>query len=170
MAKQLKLKWGDKEFDLQETADRLVQWITKFMQVGDIAIQYDPVHAALPWAGVRFILLLVVGQQEKLAAAIVGMERVSVLIGRCAIYEQLYLTDDPPKNAKEATENLRQALLSLYTAILLALCRFIRVFQGNLIDKLKIPESTLAEISAIDEPESAVNSAVAAVENCCTRI
>ncbi|RPB27788.1 hypothetical protein L211DRAFT_802384, partial [Terfezia boudieri ATCC MYA-4762] len=165
VAKQLKLKWGDREFDLQETADRLVRWITKFMQVGDIAVQYDPVHAALPWAGVRFVLLLVVGQQEKLAAAIVGMERVSVLIGRCAIYEQLYLTDDTPKNAKEATDNLRQALVTLYTAILQALCRFIRVFQGKLIDKLKIPESTFAEISAIDEPESAVNSAVAAVEN-----
>ncbi|RPB27784.1 hypothetical protein L211DRAFT_778835, partial [Terfezia boudieri ATCC MYA-4762] len=132
MAKQLKLKWGDKEFDLQETADRLVQWITRFKQVGDIAIQYDPVHAALPWAGVRFILLLVVGQQEKLAAAIVGMERVSMLIGRCTIYEQLYLADDTPKNAKEATENLHQALVTLYTAILQALCRFIRVFQGRI--------------------------------------
>ncbi|RPB27795.1 hypothetical protein L211DRAFT_890921 [Terfezia boudieri ATCC MYA-4762] len=45
VAKQLKLKWGDKEFDLQETADKL-----EFMQVGDIAIQYDPVHAALGWS------------------------------------------------------------------------------------------------------------------------
>ena len=40
---------------------------------------------------------------------------------------------------------------------------------GKLIDKLKTPESTLAEITAINEPESAVNSAVIAIENCCTR-
>jgi len=58
MANRLKLKWGDKEIDMQETADRLVGWITKFKEVGDIAVQYDPVHAALPWAGVRFILLV----------------------------------------------------------------------------------------------------------------
>jgi len=58
MANRLKLKWGDKEIDAQETADRLVGWITKFKEVGDIAVQYDPVHAALPWAGVRFILLV----------------------------------------------------------------------------------------------------------------
>ncbi|KAF8432812.1 hypothetical protein BGX38DRAFT_243873 [Terfezia claveryi] len=58
MAKRLKLKWGDREIDVQETADRLVGWITKFKEIGDIAIQYDPVHAALPWAGVRFILLV----------------------------------------------------------------------------------------------------------------
>lgn len=55
---QLKLKWKDKEIDVQDIADKVVGWITKFMKVGDIAVQYDPVHAALPWAGVRFILLV----------------------------------------------------------------------------------------------------------------
>lgn len=36
--------------------DKVIKWIDLFKQVGDIAIQYDPVHAALPWAGVRFVL------------------------------------------------------------------------------------------------------------------
>jgi len=58
IANQLKLKWRDKEIDVQATADRLVSWVTKFKEVGDIVVQYDPVHAALPWAGVRFILLV----------------------------------------------------------------------------------------------------------------
>ena len=58
MANKLKLKWGDKEIDVQETADRLVGWIARFKEIGDIVMQYDPVHAALPWAGVRFILLV----------------------------------------------------------------------------------------------------------------
>jgi len=58
MAKRLKLKLGSQELDVQGAADRLVGWITKFKEVGDIAVQYDPVHAALPWAGVRFILLV----------------------------------------------------------------------------------------------------------------
>ena len=70
------------------------------------------------------------GEQEKLAAAIVGMERVAVLIGRCAVYEQLYLTIDPPKDAEEVTENLRSGLLTLYTAILQSLYRVIRIFEG----------------------------------------
>lgn len=62
-----------------------------------------------------------------------------MLIGRCAIYEQLYLTGDVPKNAEEATENLRRGLLTLYTAILQALCRLLRVFKG------RIPFSTSSE-------------------------
>ncbi|KAF8417665.1 hypothetical protein EV426DRAFT_709692 [Tirmania nivea] len=130
-AKRWKIKWGDKEIDLQRTADRLVGWIAKFKEVGDIAVQYDPVHATLPWAGVRFILLLAVGDQEKLAAATAGVERVALLIGRCAIYEQLYLTDDVPKDAEEATGNLRRVLLTLYKAILQALCQLIRVFESR---------------------------------------
>jgi len=65
------------------------------------------------------------------------MERVAVAIGRCAIYEQLYLTDDIPKNAIEATENLRKGLLALYTTILQALCRLTRVFQGRVHDCLE---------------------------------
>jgi len=75
---------------------------------------------------------LAVGEQEKLGAAIGGMERVAVLIGRCAIYEQLYLIHNVPKNAADATENLRRVLLTLYIAILQALCRLIRVFQGRI--------------------------------------
>jgi len=58
METRLKFRWGDKEVDVQETADRLIGWITKFKAVGDTAVQYDPIHTALPWAGVRFILLV----------------------------------------------------------------------------------------------------------------
>jgi hypothetical protein len=35
---------------------QVIGWIDLFKQVGDCAVQYDPVHAALPWAGVRFLL------------------------------------------------------------------------------------------------------------------
>ena len=35
---------------------KIVKWIDIFKQVGDAAVQYDPVHAALPWAGIRFLL------------------------------------------------------------------------------------------------------------------
>ena len=35
---------------------KVIRWIDLFKQVGDAAVQYDPVHAALPWAGVRFLL------------------------------------------------------------------------------------------------------------------
>lgn len=41
---------------VREVFDRMSGWISKFKEVGDIAVQYDPSHAALPWAAVRFFL------------------------------------------------------------------------------------------------------------------
>jgi hypothetical protein len=35
---------------------KIAKWINIFKDVGDAAVQYDPVHAALPWAGIRFLL------------------------------------------------------------------------------------------------------------------
>jgi hypothetical protein len=36
--------------------ESIVKWVQKFVQVGDIVAQVDPVHIGLPWAALRFIL------------------------------------------------------------------------------------------------------------------
>jgi len=57
--KRLKFKLPGKKGEPIVLADlygKMVKWIQKFIAVGDNAIQFDPVHAALPWAAVRFIL------------------------------------------------------------------------------------------------------------------
>jgi hypothetical protein len=41
---------------LRDIFEKMIKWVNKFKEVGDVAIQYDPGHAALPWAGVRFFL------------------------------------------------------------------------------------------------------------------
>lgn len=41
---------------LRDLFGKLVKWLQRFREIGDIVVQYDPVHAALPWAGVRFLL------------------------------------------------------------------------------------------------------------------
>ena len=48
-------KTGDK-VKLREILSNIAESIDKFKEVGDVAVQYDPAHAALPWAAVRFIL------------------------------------------------------------------------------------------------------------------
>ena len=54
---QYKRKNGKSErVVLRDTFSNLVKWIQRFRDIGDIAVQYDPVHATLPWAGVRFLL------------------------------------------------------------------------------------------------------------------
>ena len=117
------------------------------------------------------------------------MERIAILIGRCTIYEQLYLdSNDIPDIVEKALESLRGALVALYTAILQAISQLLAVFQGKIavrpytyIDEratnesvgksniLRPPEATLAELTAIEAPESVVNFAASAVDKCCEK-
>jgi hypothetical protein len=45
-----------KDVVLRDVGMRILQWVDKFKDIGDIAVQYDPGHAALPWALFRFLL------------------------------------------------------------------------------------------------------------------
>ena len=60
------------------------------------------------------------------------MERIAILMGRCILYEHLYLSsNDIPDIAEKATEDLRVALVALYAAILQSLSRLMAVFEGK---------------------------------------
>jgi hypothetical protein len=45
-----------RKYIMRDVVHRVIVWLNLFKQVGDVAVQYDPGHAALPWAGVRFLL------------------------------------------------------------------------------------------------------------------
>lgn len=41
---------------LRDLLEKVAVWVNKFKDVVDVAVQYDPLHAALPWAAVRLLL------------------------------------------------------------------------------------------------------------------
>lgn len=47
--------WGH-TVRLREEADKVILWLDRFKTVGDIAANADPIHAGLPWAGIRLLL------------------------------------------------------------------------------------------------------------------
>ena len=53
---QWEFEFRGRAVNLRDQADKIISWLAKFKEVGDIAIQQDPTHAALPWAGIRFLL------------------------------------------------------------------------------------------------------------------
>ena len=94
---------------------------------------------------------MVISEQQNLQYAIIAMERIAFLVSRCTIYEKLYLIkydeDGAPDTVQTAmvqtamvqiatvqtaTGELRRALVILYTAILRALSRCMRIFNGML--------------------------------------
>lgn len=43
---------------------KIVAWIHRFKETGDTLVQYDPGHAALPWAAVRFLLQMAISEVQ----------------------------------------------------------------------------------------------------------
>ncbi len=51
-----KFTFRGRELILRDMAAKVLAWLDVFKQVGDVAVNHDPQHLALPWAGVRFLL------------------------------------------------------------------------------------------------------------------
>ena len=51
-----KIKFREEEVVLRDVGMKILRWLDTFKHIGDIIVQYDPGHAALPWAGFRFLL------------------------------------------------------------------------------------------------------------------
>ena len=121
---KIKLRGG--EVVLRDVGMKILHWVDKFKQIGDTMVQYDPGHAALPWAGFRFLLQVCLNKQENVDAILVGLEKAACLIDRCTIYELLYRNEN-----STASKNLEKSILRLYTAILKLLAKAIRVLDGE---------------------------------------
>ncbi|KAI9787979.1 MAG: hypothetical protein M1816_007283 [Peltula sp. TS41687] len=118
-------KSGEKVI-FRDLFDKFIKWIDLFKQVGDIVIQYDPVHAALPWAGIRFVLQIAVNDSAKFAFMVEGIALIAELICRSAVIGSLYL-----RSASAATDELEWALLQLYAAIMRYLSKAKCYFDQN---------------------------------------
>jgi len=128
---------------LRNLFEKIAVWVGKFKEVVDIAVQYDPMHAALPWAAVRLVLQvkafhhllntpetkclqMTVNDSQTFGAMAEGVELVSNLITRYTIVEQLYL--QKPSSAKD---QLTQAILRLYSTVLIYLSKAKSYYQRN---------------------------------------
>ena len=129
------LKLNGQQRFLRDVAEKIIVWIDKFKRIGDIAANFDPIHAALPWAAVKFLLevgfmitpkeiieprLTVkptsVAESQQRDALLTGVEKITSLIARCQIYETFYLKRQQfeQEDWKQAVMTLTSALMSLY--------------------------------------------------------
>jgi hypothetical protein len=131
---------------LRDVAEKTVSWLAKFKAFGDIAVNYDPVHASLPWAGVRILLQvwysitlfhsesllkcikMATAEQEQMGALLMAVEKVTFLTNRCAIYEWLYTAETI---SELALSNLHTAVIELYAAILRLVSLTHHLFQKH---------------------------------------
>ncbi|KAK5629066.1 hypothetical protein RRF57_004781 [Xylaria bambusicola] len=112
--KAFEITFRQKTYRIRDVLDKTISWLNSFKEVGDIAVNYDPVHAALPWAAFRFLLQTMTIGMQQTAEMVIGLERSIQFSLRGSIYEQMYLdgTNTEPQLILQA------ALLDLYRALI----------------------------------------------------
>ncbi|KAK4237901.1 hypothetical protein C8A03DRAFT_34145, partial [Achaetomium macrosporum] len=126
---------------VRDVLGKVVKWIDHFKQIGDIVVQYDPGHAALPWAGVRFLLEIATKDVKTFASVVENIPLIAELICRSALIEELLLRSLSP-----TADELRQALVLLYVRVMDYLARArAYVLQQRVLKSLSLATSDLDE-------------------------
>lgn len=131
LKKQWKFTHKGKTYIIRDFMEKIIVWIDRFKTVGDQAVQYDPAHAALPWACVRFLIQAAVDSVRNFGIMMENMSHIANLITRCAILEDLYLG----KSLKiEAL--LQKSHIRLYATILGYLAKAMRYYSAGTIKNM----------------------------------
>ncbi|KAJ9401934.1 hypothetical protein DTO282F9_1224 [Paecilomyces variotii] len=143
---------GGKELVIRDLCAKIASYVKKFMEVVDVAVQYDPVHAALPWAGVRFLLQLSFSAFEAFGAIVEGLEKATELIARCSILEALFLRRG---GATDARMVLEKEMVKLYSIILGFLCKAKKHHDGSRMKRVVNLISTQSLQESVREMQAA---------------
>lgn len=119
---------------VRRSYSEIITWVQKFVALGDVVCQIDPIHIGLPWAGVRAILIVCmrfsiqrwgrwcqkirqisIHDHQIQTEILAGIASLARLVCRYAVFEEVYLQDSSllrePLKLK-----LKAALKTLYLA------------------------------------------------------
>jgi len=128
----LRRRWSYKrangtEIIIRDVLDKIIGFVQSFVNVGDIAIQFDPKRAALPWAAVRFVLRAVVNDRQVFGGTVESLAIVSRLITQYTAFEMLYFA-----KPSSISSEIETALVNLYAEVLRHLARAKLYFQMSM--------------------------------------
>ncbi|KAK4084375.1 uncharacterized protein Triagg1_855 [Trichoderma aggressivum f. europaeum] len=114
---QRRWKFKKKEGEIviiRDKLEKITTWITRFNEVGSTVVQYDPLHAAVPWAGILIILQVAMNDAQTFGAMVDGVERVSSIlpskklsdVESCLLIVQLEETEATSAKTEKITQYL----------------------------------------------------------------
>ena len=125
---------GGKELVIRDICAKIAAHIKKFLAVVDVAVQFDPVHAALPWAGVRFLLQLTFNGFEIFGDIVEGLEKATRLIAQCGILETLVARRG--SGSTDAQMHVEEEIVKSYVVVLNFLCKAKKHYDGSRLSEL----------------------------------
>ncbi|KAF7562204.1 hypothetical protein G7046_g1935 [Stylonectria norvegica] len=129
-AKTWKFDFGGRKIVLRDVVGKIIGLVKTFKDFGDAAATIDPIHCALPWAAVKFVLQIATADLEQAGQALIGIELVTCLINRGMIYERLYIVPDPSTGVN-AIQELQKSIVLTYKSILSFLASYIKLMGQN---------------------------------------
>lgn len=130
---------------LKDEASKVVHWLDRVKAVGDIVVNINPVHAGLPWAGIRLLLEVraispkvsppslrfipqaAVFEANQMTSLLVGCETVLYVANRLKAYRD-FLHELPPTLTRT---NFASAMTEMYAYMLRFLARAIQIYQTS---------------------------------------
>ncbi|PYH92829.1 hypothetical protein BO71DRAFT_400240 [Aspergillus ellipticus CBS 707.79] len=82
---------GGKQLVIRDVCAKIAACVNTFVEIVDVVVSFDPVHAALPWAAVRLVLKLGLAGLKTFDAIVEGLHMAVKLIARGEILEALYI-------------------------------------------------------------------------------
>ncbi|RPB06631.1 hypothetical protein P167DRAFT_580246 [Morchella conica CCBAS932] len=162
---QWKIRYGEKTVVIRDVADKVIRWMDKFKSIGNIAVSVDPVHAALPWAAFRFLLIVAGEDSARVGSVFLVLEGLIVILIRCEIYEGLYLKG---VRFSPVFELLEAAMVVLYAAILAFLSKAKRFYEAGTAERIVADifdvDCFQPSITSINKAEAEVNKMVNVAE------
>ncbi|KAJ3519472.1 hypothetical protein NM208_g14114 [Fusarium decemcellulare] len=128
--RNLTVKVGSRKLDLRRYFGNIVRWLDKFKGIGDVAVAFDPIDAALPWAAFRLVLQAVVAEQEHADAIVKLLAATSQFLFTGRVLEAVYnrksmqmggRLKEEEQIGQQCLDSLHEELLQLYVRIITAL-------------------------------------------------
>ena len=138
---------------LWDVVNKIVIWVNKFKEVGDVVIQYDAGHAALPWDAIRFLIQASVSSVETFGHMLEGVELSSKIIATYAEVERTCL-----KGVSKLKAQLADALVKMYAGVLAFLSRA-RQYFGRSSGKRALKGAFQLYQTSVDPWVERINSA-----------
>ncbi|KAH0434541.1 hypothetical protein CcaCcLH18_05284 [Colletotrichum camelliae] len=127
---------NNKTIIVRDVLEKITGWVQRFVATGDTVVQYDPGHAALPWAAVRFLLQIAVSEVQMFGALVDDLEHISRMMVRYRVFEKLYFDG----SHVDIEEKLQEAVICLYAEILRHLSKAVSFFnEKTFVRVIKCP-------------------------------
>ncbi|CAI7595617.1 unnamed protein product [Penicillium glandicola] len=156
---------GGEQKRVRDYTTPIVDWLEK---AGDIAVQFAPPQASLPWDLIKSLMKIPVNESEQMGALLATAERVVRITTRGQIYENVFLPQDPDAALEPALSQLASALVTIYKSSLDLLAEARNLLSANTaqrtIEAIVNPGKATGNLAALKEQEDELLQDVHACE------